>query len=95
MWKSEVGSYSKCADDTGKSKQETFPAKKSPPLLIGYQIESKQLIGRWCQNSNIFAGFLHWDSFTTQETSDQGIQKIQIMLFRKMFYYIVGTNKSL
>ena len=30
---------------TGKCKQETFPAKKSTPLLIGYQIKSKELIG--------------------------------------------------
>ena len=30
--------------------------------MIGYQIESKQLIGRWCQNSNFFVGLLNWDS---------------------------------
>ena len=30
---------------TGKSKQETFPAEKSPLLLICYRIKSKYLIG--------------------------------------------------
>ena len=42
--------------------KKSFPLKTHPPLLIvliGCAAGLKQLIGRWCQNSNYFVGFLN------------------------------------
>ena len=39
---------------TVKSKQENFPVENWPLLLIGYQMELKQLIGRYGAKIQIF-----------------------------------------
>ena len=75
-----------------KPKQQMFPTENWPPLLIGFATGSKQLIGRWFQNSSFFAGFLNtpsWKKILDENWSTELYHTSFFLIFHVELEYVI------